>query len=115
MAPDNVSGKLLTVHVTSGTPVFKPSGTYTFMSDNNAGNSGTYHITGDGNIPSNIGTFTYQKTGNNVGELDEVEQSGTVVLNTLTFYSDTSGVISSYIPSGANPNGGRQTGTFTLQ
>ncbi|HEY0455232.1 MAG TPA: hypothetical protein VGE41_02590 [Verrucomicrobiae bacterium] len=115
IAPRTVAGKTLTVQVTSGTPVFMDHGFYTFMSDNNEATSGTYHITGDGNIPSNIGTFTYRVTGNNTAELDEVEQSGTVVQNTLTFDTPTSGTISSYIPSGANPNGGRQTGTFTLQ
>jgi hypothetical protein len=114
-APDNVSNKLLTVQVDSGTPVFKDHGTYTFLSDNSAGNSGTYHIVGDGNIPSNIGTFTYQKISDNVGELTEIEESGTVVHNILTFDTATSGTIRSDIPSGANPNGGVQTGSFTLE
>jgi|tagenome__1003787_1003787.scaffolds.fasta_scaffold19692021_1 hypothetical protein len=114
-APANVSNKLLTVQVSSGTPVFKDHGSYTFLSDNGAGNSGTYHIVGDGNIPSNIGTFTYHKIADNTGELTEVEESGTVVHNILTFDSATSGSIRSDIPSGANPNGGVQTGTFTLE
>ena len=114
-APDNVSNKLLTVQVDSGTPVFKDHGSYTFLSDNGAGNSGTYHIVGDGNIPSNIGTFTYHKISDNVGELTEVEESGTVVHNILTFDTATSGAIRSDIPSGANPNGGVQTGSFTLE
>ena len=114
-APDNVSNKLLTVQVDSGTPVFKDHGSYTFLSDNGAGTSGTYHIVGDGNIPSNIGTFTYHKIADNTGELTEVEESGTVVHNILTFDTATSGTIRSDIPSGANPNGGVQTGTFTLE
>src|SRR4051794_22761317 len=60
-APANLSGKLLTVQVTSGTPVFQNHGSYTFLSDNGAGNSGTYHIEGFNDVPSNIGTFTYHK------------------------------------------------------
>jgi hypothetical protein len=115
IAPDNMSGKLLTVQVNSGTPVFQDHGSYTFLSDNGAGNSGTYHIEGFNDVPSNIGTFTYQRTGNNTAELNEVEESGTVVENILTFDTPTSGTIWSHIPSGANPNGGIQTGTFTLE
>jgi hypothetical protein len=114
-APADVSNKLLTVQVDSGTPVFKDHGSYTFLSDDSAGTSGTYHIVGDGNIPSNIGTFTYQKIADNVGELTEVEQSGTVVHNILTFDTATSGRIRSDIPSGAYPVGGVQTGSFTLE
>jgi hypothetical protein len=114
-APDNMSGKLLTVQVESGTPVFQDHGSYTFLSDNGAGTSGTYHIQGFNDVPSNIGTFTYRRTGNNTAQLDEVEESGTVVQNTLTFDTPTSGRINSFIPSGANPNGGVQTGTFTLE
>ena len=114
-APANLSNQLLTVQVNSGTPVFKDHGTYTFLSDNGAGTSGTYHIVGDGNIPSNIGTFTYHKIAENTGELTEVEESGTVVHNILTYDTPTSGSIRSDIPSGANPNGGVQTGTFTMQ
>jgi hypothetical protein len=115
MAPASMSGKLLTVQVESGTPVFQDHGSYTFLSDNGAGTSGTYHIQGFNDVPSNIGSFTYRRTGNNTAQLDEVEESGTVVQNTLTFDTATSGRISSYIPSGANPNGGVQTGTFTLE
>src|SRR3954451_23136855 len=114
-APDNLSNQLITVQVDSGTPVFKDHGSYTFLSDNAAGNSGTYHIVGDGNIPSNIGTFTYHKIADNTGELTEVEESGTVVHNILTFDTATSGSIRSDIPSGANPNGGVQTGTFAME
>ncbi|MDB6030239.1 MAG: hypothetical protein JWM16_577 [Verrucomicrobiales bacterium] len=114
-APTSMSGKLLTVQVESGTPVFQDHGSYTFLSDNGAGTSGTYHIQGFNDVPSNIGNFTYRRTGNSTAELDEVEESGTVVQNTLTFDTATSGRIRSYIPSGANPNGGVQTGTFTLQ
>lgn len=115
LAPANMSGKLLTVQVSSGTPVFQDHGSYTFLSDNGAGTSGNYHIEGYNDVPSNIGTFTYHRTGNSTAELVEVEESGTVVENTLTFETPTSGTIWSYIPSGANPNGGIQTGTFTLE
>ena len=114
-APDSLSYQLITVQVDSGTPVFKDHGSYTFLSDNGAGTSGTYHIEGDGNIPGNIGTFTYHKIADNMGELTEVEQSGTVVHNILTYDTTTSGTIRSDIPSGANPNGGVQTGTFTME
>ncbi len=115
LAPASLADKTLTVQVSSGTLPFSDTGSYTFNSNGGAGTSGSYHIEGQGGVQSNIGTFTYTKSGPKTAVLVETEESNTVVHNILTFDTPTSGSIQSDIVSGGTPPGGVEAGTFTLQ
>ena len=114
-APTSLAGKTINVTVTGGQAPFANSGSYIFTPTSGDGNSGTYSLQGSGGVQSNIGTYTYSASGS-TGNLIETEQSGTLVNNTLTFNSATSGTISSSSPPGNGPRdvGGSQQGTFTI-
>jgi len=114
-APANLQGVTLTVHVTGGQSPFATSGSYTWQATGGNGNSGNYELNGSGGPQSNIGTYTYSASGN-TGTLTETEQSGTLVNNTLTFTTPTSGTIYSSSPQGQGPRdvGGNESGTFTI-
>lgn len=109
-APDNLAGHSINVQVSGGTSPFASNGSYVFTPTSGDGHSGNYQLQGQGSVQSNIGTYTWNKTGDNTGVLVETEQSGTMVQNTLTFNSPTSGIIHS---SSSNV-GGSQDGSFTL-
>lgn len=112
-APSSLSGHTISVSVSGGSSPFSGTGSYVFTPAGD-GNSGTYDLSGSGGVQSNVGTYTYSANGN-VGNLVEVEQSGTVVNNTLTFTSNNSGSINSSSPtSGPGGVGGNQSGNFTL-
>src|SRR5581483_1465979 len=99
-AAQNLNGKTLSVTVSSGAAPFSTGGTYTLVT-----------TSGDGGVQSNSGTYTYSVTGANTSSLVETEDiNGTVVNNTLTFQSATSGTIASTSPN----KGGFQNGSFTL-
>jgi hypothetical protein len=112
----SLQGKTITVTVTGGAAPFSSTGSYTFMQSSGNGTSGSYVLTGQGGVQSNIGTYTYSVTGQNTASLVEVEQSGTLVNNTLTFNSSNSGTIASSSPPGQGPRdvGGNEQGTFTI-
>jgi hypothetical protein len=114
-AISDLNGVTITVRVTGGVAPFASGGSYTFVQTSGNGNSGNYELTGSGGPQSNIGSYTYSASGN-TGTLTEVEQSGTLVNNTLTFTTSNSGTISSSSPPGSGPRdvGGSQTGTFTI-
>lgn len=114
-APASLSGLTINVTVTGGAKPFSSTGSYTFTLTGGNGNSGSYLLQGSGGVQSNVGTYTYSASGN-TGTLTEVEQSGTLVNNTLTFNSNNSGTISSSSPPGSGPRdvGGNQTGNFTI-
>ncbi|HZQ45835.1 MAG TPA: hypothetical protein VFC07_02390 [Verrucomicrobiae bacterium] len=112
-APSSLSGHTISVSVNSGSAPFSSTGSYVFTPAGD-GNSGSYQLEGTGGVQSNIGTYTYSANGN-TGNLVETEQSGTLVNNTLTFTSSTSGTINSSSPSsGPGGVGGNESGTFTL-
>lgn len=112
-APASLAGKVLHVAVTDGAAPFSSTGTYTFTPAGN-GNSGTYELLGSGGVQSNIGTYTYSANGN-IGTLVEVEQSSTIVNNTLTFTTGNAGTIHSSSPSsGPGGVGGHEDGNFTI-
>jgi hypothetical protein len=109
-APDSLAGRSLSVSVGSGSPPFVSAGAYVFTPAGD-GTSGTYQLQGSGGVQSNNGTYTYTKTGGSTGSLVETESvSGTVVNNTLSFQSASSGTIASSSPN----KGGSQNGSFTL-
>lgn len=114
-APSSLYGKTITVHVTGGANPFSSTGSYTLTLTGGNGNSGTYALNGSGGVQSNLGTYTYSGSGN-TGTLTEVEQSSTLVNNTLTFTSANGGTIYSSSPPGNGPVdvGGYETGTFTI-
>lgn len=114
-APSSLQGVTITVTVTGGAAPFSSTGSYTFTQTSGNGNSGSYMLQGSGGVQSNIGTYTYSASGN-TGTLTIVEQSGTLVNNTLTFNSNNSGTIFSSSPPGTGPRdvGGDESGTFTI-
>ena len=113
-APGSLSGFTLHVSVSGGSAPFSSTGSYVFTPAGD-GNSGSYDLSGSGGVQSNIGTYTYSASGN-IGNLVETEQSGTLVNNTLTFTTATSGTIFSSSPtSGPGGVGGSESGSFTLQ
>jgi len=114
-APSSLQGVTITVMVTGGAAPFSSTGSYTFTQTSGDGTSGSYTLQGSGGVQSNIGTYTYSASGN-TGTLTMVEQSGTLVNNTLTFNSSNSGTIFSSSPPGTGPRdvGGDQSGTFTI-
>ncbi len=109
-SPDSIQGKTINVVVSDGAAPFSTGGSYVFNLTSGDGHSGTYELQGSGGVQSNIGSYTWTKTGDNTASLLETEQSGTLVQNTLTFQTATSGTIHS---SSSNV-GGHQDGTFTL-
>lgn len=109
-SPGNIQGKTINVNVSDGAAPFSTGGSYVFSLTSGDGNSGTYLLQGSGGVQSNIGSYTWTKTGDTTASLLETEQSGTLVQNTLNFQTPTSGTIHS---SSSNV-GGHQDGTFTL-
>jgi hypothetical protein len=109
-SPDNLSGHSISVQVSGGARPFASGGSYVFTPTSGDGHSGNYQLQGQGGVQSNIGTYSWTKTGENTATLLETEQSGTQVQNTLTFDSPNSGTIHS---SSSNV-GGFQDGSFTL-
>jgi hypothetical protein len=107
-APDSIQNRTINVVVSGGASPFTSSGSYVFTPAGD-GHSGTYRLDGNG-VQSNIGTYTWTKTGANTAKLVETEQSGTIVQNTLTF----SGANSGTIHSSSSNRGGFQDGSFTL-
>jgi hypothetical protein len=112
-SPSSLQGHTISVAVTGGAAPFSSTGSYIFSPTSGSGNSGNYQLQGSGGVQSNIGSYTYTKTGNNTASLVETEQSGTVVQNTLSFNSANSGTIHS-TSSNANPPTGFENGNFTL-
>jgi hypothetical protein len=112
-APSSLQGHTISVAVTGGAAPFASTGSYIFTPTSGNGNSGNYQLQGSGGVQSNVGTYTYTKTGDNTANFVETEQSGTVVQNALSFNSANSGTIHS-TSSNANPPTGFQDGSFTL-
>src|SRR5262249_30744866 len=109
-APSSIAGRVIHVSGTDGAAPFSSTGSYIFT----PASDGRYTLTGSRWVQSNIGNYTYSANGN-TGNLREVEQSGTVVNNTLTFTSNNSGTIHSSSPnSGPGGVGGHEDGNFTI-
>jgi hypothetical protein len=108
-SPSSLQGRTMSVQVTGGSSPFASSGSYIFTPAGD-GHSGSYTLQGSGGVQSNVGSYTYNKTGDSTATLVETEQSGTQVQNTLSFGSPNSGTIHS---SSSNV-GGSQDGNFTL-
>jgi hypothetical protein len=108
-SPASLQGHTISVAVSTGAAPFSSTGSYIFTPGGD-GRSGSYQIQGAGGVQSNVGTYTYNKNGDNTGLLVETEESGTTVQNTLTFNTPTSGSIH----SSSSNKGGFQNGSFTL-
>jgi hypothetical protein len=109
-SPDSLAGHTISVQVSGGASPFVSSGSYVFTPTSGDGHSGNYQLQGSGGVQSNIGTYSWTKTGDSTASLLETEQSGTLVQNTLTFDTPNSG----RIHSSSSNVGGFQDGSFTL-
>lgn len=108
LAPGSIQGKTYQMIVTSGTAPLASTGTATaaFAAD------GTYTVTGDANIANDQGTYTYNKTADDSGEvtMTSTQIAGIQITYVFTFTQEESG---NFVGTLVSNSAITQQGTFT--
>jgi hypothetical protein len=108
-ASGNIAGKVVMATIATGSPVLATTGSFTMTFNAN----GSYGIVGDGvNVANSQGTYTYDKTGADIGEITLTDGTiGITIKITLTYTDEAEGDYSASVTTTGVP--GAQTGTFT--